>query len=703
MAALFRRATPVVLAFGLQATSALALGTAFTYQGTLGEGGSPANGNYDLTFSLYNAASAGTQVGSTVTNKAVAVTNGLFAVTVDFGAVFDGTQLWVQMGVRTNGGGSFTTLTPRQELTPTPYALYSPNAGVAVTADTATAVAAGSVSSGSIQAGSIMASNLNLTNVTAALGGPFWSLAGNAGTTPGVNFVGTTDNEALQLDAAGVRGLQLQYVSRVSAPPLLYRQSGMNVIGGFWGNSIASTVIGGTVAGGGDAAGFFPVTGYPNTVTNDFGTVGGGYANTAGYAGTVPGGYNNIASGTASFAAGAFAEATNNYSFVWSDGSTLFSSGNNCFDIHAGGGIHVNNSDIFLNHESDNTAGLSYRTNTIIQLGLLEGIYGPFLYGFNGGVLGTQNPEEYSLEWDWHGNVWVSNNLASAALNVDSGGLNGGSVSTNALTFGISSGEGIASKRVGTGRFDLEFYTAFNNRVTILQDGNVGVNTTTPSETLEINGTSRLDNNDMYMRAGTDRNHGVGYRNTLEGIFFDGPFLYGFNGGALGVSNPDTISLKWYYDGTVWISNNCSVASLTIRGGSDVAEPFPVTGKEVEPGTVMVIDKENPGQLLPSTEPYDTCVAGITSGAGGIKPGLELRQEGVMDQGQKVALSGRVYVKADASAGSIVPGDLLTTSSTPGHAMKACDHARAQGAILGKAMTGLKEGQGLVLVLVTLQ
>ena len=315
MAALFRRATPVVLAFGLQATSALALGTAFTYQGTLGEGGSPANGNYDLTFSLYNAASAGTQVGSTVTNKAVAVTNGLFAVTVDFGAVFDGTQLWVQMGVRTNGGGSFTTLTPRQELTPTPYALYSPNAGVAVTADTATAVAAGSVSSGSIQAGSIMASNLNLTNVTAALGGPFWSLAGNAGTTPGVNFVGTTDNEALQLDAAGVRGLQLQYVSRVSAPPLLYRQSGMNVIGGFWGNSIASTVIGGTVAGGGDAAGFFPVTGYPNTVTNDFGTVGGGYANTAGYAGTVPGGYNNIASGTASFAAGAFAEATNNYSF----------------------------------------------------------------------------------------------------------------------------------------------------------------------------------------------------------------------------------------------------------------------------------------------------------------------------------------------------------------------------------------------------
>ena len=75
----------------------------------------------------------------------------------------------------------------------------------------------------------------------------------------------------------------------------------------------------------------------------------------------------------------------------------------------------------------------------------------------------------------------------------------------------------------------------------------------------------------------------------------------------------------------------------------------------------------------------------------------------MFENGQNVALSGRVYVQADAGNGSIVPGDLLTTSEAPGHAMKVTDHAQAQGAVLGKAMTGLKEGSGLVLVLVTLQ
>lgn len=68
-----------------------------------------------------------------------------------------------------------------------------------------------------------------------------------------------------------------------------------------------------------------------------------------------------------------------------------------------------------------------------------------------------------------------------------------------------------------------------------------------------------------------------------------------------------------------------------------------------------------------------------------------------------MALSGRVYVRADATFGAIKPGDLLTTSDTPGHAMKVTDHLQAQGAILGKAMSALDDGRGFVLVLVTLQ
>jgi hypothetical protein len=93
----------------------------------------------------------------------------------------------------------------------------------------------------------------------------------------------------------------------------------------------------------------------------------------------------------------------------------------------------------------------------------------------------------------------------------------------------------------------------------------------------------------------------------------------------------------------------------------------------------------------------------VVSGANGIKPGISLHQEGAIEGGENVALSGRVYVHADATTGAIKPGDLLTTSETPGHAMKVLDHARAQGAILGKAMTSLEEGKGMVLVLVTLQ
>src|SRR5262249_40590022 len=149
----------------------------------------------------------------------------------------------------------------------------------------------------------------------------------------------------------------------------------------------------------------------------------------------------------------------------------------------------------------------------------------------------------------------------------------------------------------------------------------------------------------------------------------------------------------------VWVSNNCSVASLTIRGGADLAEPFELSEatRAVPQGAVVVIDKQNPGHLKMSDRPYDTRVAGVVSRANCINPGIQMHREGLLEGGKNVALTGRVYVQADATGGAIEPGDLLTTSSTPGHAMKVSDHARAQGAILGKAMTGLSEGNGMVL------
>jgi hypothetical protein len=163
---------------------------------------------------------------------------------------------------------------------------------------------------------------------------------------------------------------------------------------------------------------------------------------------------------------------------------------------------------------------------------------------------------------------------------------------------------------------------------------------------------------------------------------------------GIGTANPQA---------TLDVRGTTQTRVLTITGGADIAEPFPLKEEEIEKGSVVIIDDQHPGRLKRSTQAYDTRVAGIVSGANGINPGIALKQEGALDQGENVALTGRVYVQADASFGVIKPGDLLTTSDTPGHAMKVTDLGRAQGAILGKAMTALVEGKGMVLVLVTLQ
>jgi hypothetical protein len=147
---------------------------------------------------------------------------------------------------------------------------------------------------------------------------------------------------------------------------------------------------------------------------------------------------------------------------------------------------------------------------------------------------------------------------------------------------------------------------------------------------------------------------------------------------------------------------------LEILGGADLSEKFdvvPVPGAAgIEAGTVVSIDPTTEGRLVESREPYDHRVAGIVSGAGGVRPGMIMGQDGTVASGEHpVALTGRVYCRATAAGGPIRPGDLLTTSSIPGHAMRVADSARAQGAILGKSMGSLESGEGLVLVLVGLQ
>jgi len=166
------------------------------------------------------------------------------------------------------------------------------------------------------------------------------------------------------------------------------------------------------------------------------------------------------------------------------------------------------------------------------------------------------------------------------------------------------------------------------------------------------------------------------------------------SGGRLGIGKAPTEMLD--------VAGTAKVHVVQITGGADIVEGFD-SSEELEPGTVVVIDAKNAGELIASSEVYDRKVAGVVSGANGIRPGLELGQEGVLDGDVPVAMSGRVYVKASAENGPIQPGDRLTTAALAGHAMRVSDESRSNGAVIGKAMSALDEGTGLVLVLVNLQ
>jgi hypothetical protein len=150
------------------------------------------------------------------------------------------------------------------------------------------------------------------------------------------------------------------------------------------------------------------------------------------------------------------------------------------------------------------------------------------------------------------------------------------------------------------------------------------------------------------------------------------------------------------FDGDVEVSGDIKFI------GADCAEEFAVgTNGGVDPGTVMSIDSD--GTLSPSTVAYDRCVAGVVSGAGDCKPGIVLGTQRKAEQGAMLALIGKVFCKVDAEYAPIRTGDLLTTSDTPGHAMRAVDPQRAFGTVIGKALCPLREGSGLIPILVTMQ
>jgi hypothetical protein len=161
--------------------------------------------------------------------------------------------------------------------------------------------------------------------------------------------------------------------------------------------------------------------------------------------------------------------------------------------------------------------------------------------------------------------------------------------------------------------------------------------------------------------------------------------------------------------GKVFLRDSAGNDSIVLDGDSgdivlnnaDCAEEFDIINQnQVGPGTVLVIENEE--KLRECNLAYDRRVAGVISGGGNYKPGILLGKKGFQDGRKPVALMGKVYCKVDANFAPINVGDMLTTSSTRGHAMKALDPALSFGAVLGKALQSLKKGKGLIPILITL-
>ena len=246
-------------------------------------------------------------------------------------------------------------------------------------------------------------------------------------------------------------------------------------------------------------------------------------------------------------------------------------------------------------------------------------------------------------------------------------------------------------------------------------NGKVGIGTTNPTAMLDV--ISRGTNEDVIAAHASD---GSELFNVNEMGTGDGEVLIRdnagawkvrlsasgfslFNGGNVGIGDVGLPTRKLVVRGNILVqSEGTGTSVLELGEGLDYAEGFDVTEEDnIEAGTVLVIDSDNPGKLTVSRSAYDSKVAGIVAGANGIGSGVRL---GVGQFDHDVALAGRVFCNVDATQTAVQAGDLLTTSGTAGYAMKATDYDRARGAILGKAMQKLELGQkAQILVLVTLQ
>jgi hypothetical protein len=249
----------------------------------------------------------------------------------------------------------------------------------------------------------------------------------------------------------------------------------------------------------------------------------------------------------------------------------------------------------------------------------------------------------------------------------------------------------------GTGAFGIDAPYIPNGRFIVDNSGNVGIGTPSPSygvhlatgKALRIEGGTSGTDDASYFSFGGNGAFGI----DAPGVP-NGRFVVDNSGNVgIGIASPASI---------LHVAGDVTVTGDVLLTGADCAEQFDAgDGQELEPGTVVVID--GTGGLKESRQAYDKKVAGVVSGGGSYRTALVLDKHQSDEPRITVALVGKVYCQADARQSPIEVGDLLTTSATPGHAMKATEPLRAFGAVIGKALEPLARGQGLIPILVALQ
>ena len=277
--------------------------------------------------------------------------------------------------------------------------------------------------------------------------------------------------------------------------------------------------------------------------------------------------------------------------------------------------------------------------------------------------------------------------LTGTAPTTADDGVKGTSVAGSGVDGISDSGDGVrATSTAGNGLSARSTKSVAIFAESVNSTGVLGIGHTEP-------GVSGISDTSDGVRATSTNGNGLSARSTngVGGFFQGGKAAAVFDGNVSCTGHIDTPS------GTI----TCNDVHLA-PGSADCAEEFDsATVDPIEPGTVVVF--EDDGAVRPSREAYDRRVAGIVSGAGPFKPAI------ILDRGQPgtnrlpIALLGKVYCKVDAQYSAICVGDLLTTSPTAGHAMKAADPANAFGAVIGKALRPLESGHGLIPVLVSLQ